>query len=217
MFLGTKIWVAVLVTVTLLGVVNGLTPSEKSALTDLQAQWGEKLGWSTPVESACSPSGAWRGLLCYNDSVVNMYLGGNGLTGTLPASIGGLSSLQGMGLAFNALGGTLPPSMGDLKDLNVLELSSNSLQGQIPPAVFALPNIARLALDNNFFTGSLPQQTPSKSLVGLDAYRNLLEGILPDWICGLGEKQFDVSGNAWKCPEPSCCQNGSNPRCGTCL
>ncbi|KNC53800.1 leucine-rich-repeat protein [Thecamonas trahens ATCC 50062] len=199
---------------------SALDASEVTALGAMQAQWGKALGWTGSPEDACATDGAWRGLLCYSGHVVNIYLGGYSLSGSLPAAMGGLSHLEGLGMAFNALDGPIPASFANLLKLNVLELSSNALTGTIPASLLSLPSLERLALDTNFLSGSLPAHNISTSLISqgtFDAYRNELDGTIPDWICSMGSNKFDISSNSWSCPQPACCQNGSNSRCGPCL
>ena len=46
-------------------------------------------------------------------------LGGNQLTGTIPAELGALDELRQLGLWGNALSGEIPPELGALKNLNI--------------------------------------------------------------------------------------------------
>ena len=69
-------------------------------------------GWdcsgSTPSPSVLC---VWGGVICNGDSsVINIDLHNRGLDGTLPASIGGLSSLIYLSLSYNLLTGVIPTS-----------------------------------------------------------------------------------------------------------
>jgi Leucine-rich repeat (LRR) protein len=66
----------------------------------------------------------------------------NSFWGSIPASIGNLSSLQLFDLSFNQMNGTIPESFGQLSELVELYLQANSWEGVITEA--QLMNLTRL-------------------------------------------------------------------------
>ena len=58
------------------------------------------------------------------------------LTGTIPAELGSLTSLQSLYLSDNYLSGPIPAELGSLTNLEWLFLSGNQLSGTIPAEAF---------------------------------------------------------------------------------
>lgn len=78
----------------------------------------------------------WFGVECNNDSnIIGIRLSFNKLFGTIPDSIGQLSSLQHLDLRFNQLSGSIPDSIGQLDILQILDLRSNQLYGTISDSI----------------------------------------------------------------------------------
>ena len=75
-------------------------------------------------------------------------MGGNDLTGTIPARLGRLKRLTGLRLGRNDLSGSVPPGIGNLDSLEVLGVSWNStLTGPLPSAATRLGAFSTLWLD----------------------------------------------------------------------
>ena len=68
-----------------------------------------------------------------------LHLGGNRLSGPIPAWLGDLADLEFLNLADNQFSGRIPPELGDLTGLDLLDLSDNQLSGPVPEAVSELP------------------------------------------------------------------------------
>ena len=83
---------------------------------------------------------------------------GNNLEGTLPKSIGQLSSLQRLYLCNNSIEGVLPDELGDLTSLTHLYLRFNKISGFIPASLSKSNSLIDLRLRSNFFTGSIPSE-----------------------------------------------------------
>ncbi|KAJ6864003.1 hypothetical protein NC651_034736 [Populus alba x Populus x berolinensis] len=90
--------------------------------------------------------------------VIHMHsdLSDNFLNGSIPLSLGSLSSLEYMYLDFNELTGQLPPELGRLGSLYALGLSSNNLSGPLPGNYSSLTELQRFSVAGNRLTGQVP-------------------------------------------------------------
>jgi hypothetical protein len=134
---------------------------ERKALVDLYnhtqgSSWTQTWDLSAPVST-------WYGVTVVNDKVVAIDLVNNGLSGTLPASIGALSKLKTLNLHKNNLQGAIPASIGELTALKSLNLSLNQMEGLLPTALKSLSNLVYLDIYFNDFTGDLKEITHTMS------------------------------------------------------
>src|SRR5713101_2386564 len=84
-------------------------------------QWTNTDNWKGAPGTEC----VWYGVTC-NDTqstVVALNLGGNHLSGTVPATIADLTNLEDLELQSNDLSGSIPPQIGQLTMLKKLDLS----------------------------------------------------------------------------------------------
>ena len=88
---------------------------------------------------------------------MELWLGGNQLTGEIPPELGGLSNLTQLILDHNQLTGEIPPELGGLSNLEVLYLDHNQLTGEIPPELGGLSKLTLLFLRGNQLTGCIPE------------------------------------------------------------
>ncbi|KFK37319.1 hypothetical protein AALP_AA4G241600 [Arabis alpina] len=134
----------------------------------------------TPNTDPCS-SGSFDGVACDgNHRVANISLQGMGLTGTIPPSIGLLTSLTGLYLHFNSLTGQIPKDISNLPLLTDLYLNVNNLSGEIPPQIGNLENLQVVQLCYNKLSGSIPTQLGSlKKITVLALQYNQLSGAIP--------------------------------------
>ena len=79
-------------------------------------------------------------------SINDLDLSSNNLIGSIPTSIGNLTSLTTPYFHTNKLSRSIPQEIGILKSLNDLELSSNNLTNSIPPSIGNLRNLTTLQL-----------------------------------------------------------------------
>ena len=93
------------------------------------------------------------------DELIYLGLRSQGLTGTIPASLGNLTSLRSLNLFGNwPLAGTIPPELGQLTNLTYLNLGNNAITGTIPPELSQLINLKTFSLAPNRLTGKIPPE-----------------------------------------------------------
>ncbi|KAK4391239.1 putative LRR receptor-like serine/threonine-protein kinase [Sesamum angolense] len=123
----------------------------------------------------------------------------NLLTGSLPDSIGNLSShLSFLSVAQNQLHGRIPPSIGDLFGLTSIDFSYNDLEGPIPFSIeqflWDIPqslgncsNLLALDLSRNNLNGSIPPEIMSLSSISiaLNLSNNFFTGSIPSEVGSL--------------------------------
>ena len=138
-----------------------IPPLERQALQDLYEStdgpnWIANHGWefSDPNSNSCS----FFGVECDNGSNVSILsLSSNRLSGTIPSTIGQLTSLKSLYLGDNKLIGTIPSTIGQLSlNLFALSLSNNQLSGTIPQTIGKLSSLLFLGLNDNRLTGIVP-------------------------------------------------------------
>ena len=107
----------------------------------------------------------------------------NGIIGTIPDSIGHLTSLEVIDFSSNNLTGSIPSTINNCSSLIVLDLGNNNLSGMIPKSLDQLQQLKSLHLNHNKLSGELPSSL--RNLTGLDvldlSYNNL-SGQIPAWI-----------------------------------
>lgn len=114
----------------------------------------------------------------------------NNLKGSIPASLGNLSSLAGLRFdsgnltsmtelsAFsNRLSGSLPREFSNLTQLQVLSLANNSLSGELPSDICRQGNLQQLVVSVNMLTGPIPRGLRAcRSLRAIDIDGNQITG-----------------------------------------
>ncbi|GJM92074.1 hypothetical protein PR202_ga08502 [Eleusine coracana subsp. coracana] len=119
-----------------------------------------------------------------SSTLLEICLSYNQLTGSIPESIGGLSSLQRLQIDGSYLEGPIPRSLGGLKNLTNLSLRGNRLSGDIPLELFNCRNLVTLDLSSNNLTGHIPSAISQLSFLNsLDLSYNVLSGAIPAEIC----------------------------------
>ncbi len=196
---------------------SGCLPSELLALEDtlrndfnsiglpfecavLLADRDTLAGTATLSWSADTPVADWEGVKLGNTPVrlTGLVLHGKGLNGTIPGSLGRLSSLNDLNLSNNELTGEIPGELGDLYFLRVLNLRTNRLTGPIPDDLGRLSNLRVLNLHSNNLSGGIPDLSGITGLVELYLPNNAdydedgkkvdgtgLTGEIPAWLNGM--------------------------------
>ncbi|XP_045829488.1 probable LRR receptor-like serine/threonine-protein kinase At3g47570 isoform X2 [Trifolium pratense] len=129
-----------------------------------------------------------------------LLLGANNLVGTIPPSLGNISSLQNITLARNQLEGSIPRVLGKLSNLKDLNLGSNNFSGEIPYSLYNLSNIQVFVLGENQFSGYLPSNihVAFPSLRAFLVGGNHFVGTFPCSISNLTKlRWFDISWNGF--------------------
>jgi hypothetical protein len=147
-----------------------------SALSDLfmaigpsSSMWSGSSGWVQAYNGVATDYCTFSGLGCSPSGQLTLLeanwinSGGNYGTsyanGTLPASLGTLTSLTHLRIA-NTQGfpfsGTIPAAYGSLTNLVFLQLNDMSLNGTIPAVLGNLTMLTSLHLHDNYLTGSIP-------------------------------------------------------------
>jgi Leucine-rich repeat (LRR) protein len=204
------------------GVPSNISPEERQALQDLYdstdgPNWSNydwyyyDTAWdfSNPDANPCDEQ--WFGVTCSLDyRVISLSLSYNNLRGTIPSTIGQLSSLEDLDLSDNYLIGSIPSTIGQLSSLYSLYLSYNELNGTIPSTIGQLSSLYSLYLSDNLLFGTIPSTIGQlSSLEWLDLSNNRLTGIVPSSLCqmyNLGELAF--GGNLLQC-YPFCLRSSS--------
>ena len=111
------------------------------------------------ADSLCESTEVEINGACYNiESTTELGLGGQGLSGSIPAEIGNLTNLTTIDLSYNSFTGPIPPEIGNLTNLETLRLNDNNLSGEIPPEIGGLTSLQNLFLYNNDLTGAIPAE-----------------------------------------------------------
>ena len=123
-------------------------------------------------------------------ALTNLVISENGVSGTIPETLGLLTMLEALQLCsaptlgdLGRLSGTLPPSLGNLTRLEFLFVYATQLSGTLPPSLGELTALLFLEMFTNSFTGVIPE-TFSKltALAQLDLSQNHLSGTLSETI-----------------------------------
>ena len=158
--------------------------------------WVEQDMWSmTPY--ICM----WYGLDClFVDTVHDINLSNNGLTGSLPSELQYLTSIRYLDLSSNLIEGTqnnitgrIPAELGKMTALMSLDLSNLNLIGSIPPELGLLERLSIVQLRLNHLTGTIPghifaggrgidDKSADRTLQSLNLAQNQLSGTIPTEI-----------------------------------
>ncbi|KAK0589046.1 hypothetical protein LWI29_008930 [Acer saccharum] len=116
--------------------------------------------------------------------LMDLYLSGNSLNGSIPMSICNLKELFTLVISHNHLSGEIPPHLWtNMPFLFIVDLSDNNLSGSIPKSTGSLCSVRFLMLSNNNLSGELPPSLQNcTSMDSLDLGDNKLSGNLPAWI-----------------------------------
>ncbi len=136
----------------------GAGATDRAALTALYnatggPSWTRRDNWLST-----NPVASWYGVqVDTGGRVTSLALGGNNLTGSLPAQLGDLASLSILQLYANKLTGPIPADLGKLVNLEILFLEDNDLSGRLPEELGQLAKLEWFWVkDNEDLRGPLP-------------------------------------------------------------
>ncbi|XP_027924073.1 receptor-like protein EIX1 [Vigna unguiculata] len=151
--------------------------------------------------------------LCLNGTIETLYqldLSNNRLSGQIPDCWSHFKSLTYLDLSYNNFSGKIPTSMGSLFDLQALLLRNNNLTSGIPLSLRSCTKLVMLDMAENKLSGIFPAWIGSslKKLQFLSLRSNNLYGTLPIQICYLRNIQLlDLSINYLFGKIPKCIKN----------
>lgn len=168
--------------------------AEDAALCDIIASTNivDQLGWNCSEISSMKCS--WLGISCdEGGNVTSLQLDSSAttitLTGTLPISLGNLSSLERISIfsTTSQLVGTLPSSIHLCTRLTYLRIDG-SLTGPIPDIFENMTALVEVRLNGNYFTSTIPSSFSRLSnLQHLGLSSNRLTGSVPDMFHNMSE------------------------------
>ncbi len=143
------------------------------------ASWTNSTSWKTSA-----PLGDWYGVTAdASGRVTELKLGDNGLTGSIPAALGYIGTLQWLDLSSNELSGSIPRALESLGSLVFLNLSRNELSGSVPAWFGTMSGLLALYLLGNDLTGGIPEELGNLNLSGLGlSWNDLSVGPIPAWL-----------------------------------
>ncbi|CAL5403854.1 unnamed protein product [Camellia sinensis] len=117
--------------------------------------------------------------------LVDLFLDGNNLSGTIPKQVLTLPSLLNLYLHDNHLVGSIQLEIGNLMNLEQLDVSRNMLSGKIPSTLANCVKLRFLYIQSNNFWGTLPSSLSNlRGLQELDLSHNNFSGKIPDYLEG---------------------------------
>ncbi|XP_061950958.1 cuscuta receptor 1-like [Populus nigra] len=115
----------------------------------------------------------------------------DGFNGSIPFSLGNISSLQAFDLSNNSLQGQIPGWIGNMSSLEFLDLSGNNFSGRLPLRFDTSSNLRYVHLSRNMLQGPIAMTFyNSVEIFALDLSHNNLTGTIPEWIGGLSNLRF---------------------------
>jgi len=112
-----------------------------------------------------------------------LFMSDNGFNGSIPFSLGNISSLQAFDLSNNNLQGQIPGWIGNMSSLEFLDLSGNNFSGRLPSRFDTSSNLRYVSLSRNKLQGPIAMAFyDSFEIFALDLSHNDLTGRIPEWI-----------------------------------
>ncbi|KAL3535352.1 hypothetical protein ACH5RR_003813 [Cinchona calisaya] len=167
---------------------TGMVPTHLGSLRELQ--WLNLAGNQLTIERGKTELGFLSSLVeCRMLQFI--VLGNNPLRGTLPDSIGNLSSsIEMFNMENGHINGHVPKGVGNMSSMISLILNGNNLMGSIPQEVGQLKKLQRLYLSKNKLQGQIPEEVCELSDLGeIILSENQLSKMIPYCIGNLSRLQ----------------------------
>ncbi|CAI9295010.1 unnamed protein product [Lactuca saligna] len=152
--------------------LNGIFPEEFANLTFLQEidLTRNYIGGPIPASFSQLP-------------LIILSIGGNRISGSIPAQLANISTLEELVVENNLLGGPLPPQLGRLSRLRRFVVSANNFTGTIPVSYGNLANLEQFRIDGSTLSGRIPDFIGNwKNLTILDMQGTSMSGPIPSTI-----------------------------------
>nr|XP_011460821.1 PREDICTED: probable leucine-rich repeat receptor-like serine/threonine-protein kinase At3g14840 isoform X1 [Fragaria vesca subsp. vesca] len=88
--------------------------------------------------------------------LVTISLVGNRLTGSIPAELGNITTLESLAIDFNSFSGVLPEELGNLTRIQRMLLTSNNFTGELPETFAKLTDLTDFRISDSSFSGKIP-------------------------------------------------------------
>ncbi|CAB1103088.1 unnamed protein product [Ectocarpus sp. CCAP 1310/34] len=145
-------------------------------------RWSRNQGWA----SNDADLGNWHGVMCKDGRVVRLDLDRNGLVGTIPAALGGLTKVVYLRMSCNNLTGPIPSTFGHLSRLNYLDIRSNQLTGGLPAELGKLTELSKVDLSCNLLGGRIPPEVGNMTgLMLCWLEKNHIQGPIPPELANI--------------------------------
>ncbi|KAI3824027.1 hypothetical protein L1987_05474 [Smallanthus sonchifolius] len=147
----------------------------------------------------------FSGVTCWNDlenRLISLTLQNFGLAGTIPSDLQFCESLQNLDLSGNKLTGSIPSEICSwLPYMVTLDLSNNEFTGEIPAALGNCSFLNTIILSDNKLSGSIPAQFSNLGRLNkFSVANNDLSGSIPASLSNFDSSDFD--GNNGLCGKP---------------
>ncbi|CAN1187532.1 Probable LRR receptor-like serine/threonine-protein kinase At3g47570, partial [Linum perenne] len=110
----------------------------------------------------------------------------NKISGSIPSGIQYLVGLEAISASYNSLSSTIPSSIGNLHSLQILYLGINKISGYIPFSIGNLTKLIELDIHDNHLDGEIPTSIQNcTNLLRLYLSHNNLSGLIPYQVMSL--------------------------------
>jgi Leucine-rich repeat (LRR) protein len=146
-------------------------------------KWHNNSGW-LDTHYSCTPCCLY-GVICEGDSVIEINLSSNWLSGSIPSELGLLSPLRQLDLTNNNIVGEIPTFLRQLTNLVHMSLAQNQISGKIPTDLGLLTDLETLFLNSNLLSGRIPEELASLTqltILYIGTNKINVDSTMPMWI-----------------------------------
>ncbi|XP_006646229.1 probable LRR receptor-like serine/threonine-protein kinase At3g47570 [Oryza brachyantha] len=127
----------------------------------------------------------------------NLVMNTNYFTGSIPGSVGNLSSLKIFRAFENQITGNIPNMLlRNQSNMLFMDLRNNRFTGEIPLSITEMKNLEMIDFSSNELVGTIPANIGKSNIFALGLAYNKLHGPIPDSISNLSRLQIlELSNN----------------------